>query len=100
MSTTTLEQLTRQLAEEVQASPGSIRRLATLDPDGGRLGDEIHLMFANITNPGAPERAEGIERYELVDLAELRRRVRMNEISDALTLAAIARAYCAGDLSP
>jgi ADP-ribose pyrophosphatase len=90
--------LTRQLAEEIQASPERMRHLGRLEPDGGRLGDAVHLLSATITAPGTPERAEAIERYDLVDLPELRRRVRSNEVTDALTLAAIAKAYCDGDL--
>lgn len=90
--------LERQLLEEIQAATVSYRQSGLLEPDGGKLGDTIQLFSVTINGLGPPERAEAIERVELVKLDELRRRVAANEVSDALTLAAIAKAYCTGEL--
>jgi ADP-ribose pyrophosphatase len=90
--------LKRQLFEEMQAVIANHRHSGLLEPDGGKLGDTIHLFSAAIKVLGEPERAEAIERLELVKVDELRRRVAENEITDALTLAAIAKLYCNGEL--
>lgn len=91
--------LRRQLREEIQASVRDLQLLGFIEPDGGKLGDTVHLCTARIDQPGEAERAEAIESYELIDLEELCRRVRANDITDAFTLAAIGKAYCAGLLS-
>ena len=88
--------LLRLLREEIQASAHDPRLLGLVDTDGGKLGDRVHLCTARVQQAGEPERAEAIEGYELMDLDELRGRVRANEITDAFTLAAIGKAYCAG----
>jgi ADP-ribose pyrophosphatase len=90
------ETLRRELAEEIQATVSGIRHMGSVDPDGGKLGDSVHLLAANLERTGAPEREEAIAAIELVDIEELRRRVRDNEITDAFTLAAIGKAMCAG----
>jgi ADP-ribose pyrophosphatase len=86
----------RQLKEEIQSPVRELSSLGFVDPDGGKLGDSVHICTARIDEIGNPERSEAIERYELINVDELFRRVRANEITDALTLAAIGKAYCAG----
>lgn len=90
--------LRRQLLEEIQAATISHRQAGMLEADGGRLGDAAHVFSAAVAQPGNPESAEAIERLELVSIDELRRRIAANEITDALTLAAIARFHCNGEL--
>jgi hypothetical protein len=68
-----------------------------LEPDGGKLGDSIHLLDATIDALGQPEAGEAIAETELVTISELRARVRSNDITDALTLAALAILLCRDD---
>lgn len=88
------ETLRREIAEEVQGSVAGVRCLGSVDPDGGKSGDSAQLVVASLKHVGAVERAEGIAAFELVDVDELRRRVRENEITDGFTLAAIGKAMC------
>jgi ADP-ribose pyrophosphatase len=89
--------LQRQLSEEIQAVATAYRHAGMLEPDGGKLGDSIHLLDATIDALGQPEAGEAIAETELVTISELRARVRSNEITDALTLAAVAKLLCSDD---
>jgi ADP-ribose pyrophosphatase len=91
--------LRRQLLEEIQAAPLEHRFVGLLEPDGGRSGDAVQVFCATIGSFGDPESGEAIKRLELIGVDELRRRIAANEITDALTLAAIAKCHCAGELT-
>src|SRR5262249_49415984 len=89
--------LERQLSEEIQAVARGYRHAGMLEPDGGKLGDSIHLFSAKLSTFGQSEANEAIEKAQLVTMSELRARVRSNELTDALTLAALAKVLCSNE---
>ncbi len=94
----------REIEEEVNGRVLSLTPLGVLHPDGGKLGDGVHLFHARLAaiNPSKPEDAaqrgpnEAIRAVRRVGTPELVRMVADGTISDAFTLSLFAKAVVAG----
>ncbi|MFI2640887.1 NUDIX hydrolase [Streptomyces sp. NPDC018610] len=90
------ENVTRELREEISASPTAVIALGDLHPDTGLLAHRVRLYAARVDGLGDPERGEGIRRIVTVTAAEAEEMVADGRISDGFTVAALYRARLAG----
>jgi ADP-ribose pyrophosphatase len=94
---TPVEDIRRELVEEIGVGPKRLEHLGEVHPDTGVHGAAVHLFYAEIGEPPrAADTDEGIDGVRLVTPAELGRLIRDGEISDGFTMAAYLRATLRG----
>ncbi|UFR01505.1 NUDIX hydrolase [Streptomyces sp. Go40/10] len=93
---TPTENVTRELREEIAATPETVIPLGELHPDTGLLAHKVLLYAACVDGIGAVERGEAIARAITVTPAEAEEMVADGRITDGFTVAALYRARLAG----
>ncbi|MFF8904716.1 NUDIX hydrolase [Streptomyces olivaceoviridis] len=93
---TPTENVTRELREEIAATPTEVIPLGELHPDTGLLGHKVSLYAARVDGFGAVERGEAIHRAVTVTPAEAEEMVADGRITDGFTVAVLYRARLAG----
>ncbi|WP_326797657.1 NUDIX hydrolase [Streptomyces sp. NBC_01808] len=93
------ENAAKEVAEEIGATARGIVPLGRLHPDTGLVGGHTELYAVHIDGYGEPGRPEGIRRVFSVLPAEAEDLVRTGRITDAFTIAVLARARLAGLLA-
>ncbi|MEW2282984.1 NUDIX hydrolase [Streptomyces sp. NPDC047841] len=93
---TPTENVTRELREEIAATPTEVVPLGELHPDTGLLGHKVSLYAARVDGIGSVERGEAIHRAVTVTPAEAEEMVADGRITDGFTVAALYRARLAG----
>ncbi|MET9449415.1 NUDIX hydrolase [Streptomyces cinerochromogenes] len=93
---TPTENVTRELREEIAATPATVIPLGELHPDTGLLSHKVFLYAACVDAIGAVERGEAIARAITVTPAEAEEMVADGRITDGFTIAALYRARLAG----
>jgi ADP-ribose pyrophosphatase len=86
----------RELGEELGAVATELIDLGTVHPDTGLLGHSVHLWAARVPHIGEPEHAEGIRRAVPLTAEAAEAMVLDGRITDAFTVAVLARARLAG----
>ncbi|MEO3851507.1 NUDIX hydrolase [Streptomyces sp. B8F3] len=90
------ESAAKEITEEIGATAREIVPLGRLHPDTGLVGGHTELYAVHIDGYGEPARGEGIRRVFSVLPAEAEDLVRTGRITDAFTIAVLARARLAG----
>ncbi|MFB0615730.1 NUDIX hydrolase [Streptomyces sp. AGS-58] len=90
------QNVTRELREEILATPTAVFPLGELHPDTGLLGHKVALYAARVDGVGEVERGEAIRRAITVTAAEAEEMVADGRITDGFTVAALYRARLAG----
>ncbi|MEV5148020.1 NUDIX hydrolase [Streptomyces sp. NPDC052727] len=93
---TPAQNVTRELREEIEATPTAVISLGELHPDTGLLAHKVLLYAACVDGIGAVERGEAIHRAITVTPAEAEEMVADGRITDGFTVAALYRARLAG----
>ncbi|MEO3842718.1 NUDIX hydrolase [Streptomyces sp. B22F1] len=93
------ENAAKEIAEEIGATVREIVPLGRLHPDTGLAGGHAELYAVHVDGYGEPGRGEGIRRTFSVPPAEAEDLVRTERITDAFTIAVLARARLAGLLA-
>ncbi|MFJ7150480.1 NUDIX hydrolase [Streptomyces sp. NPDC100445] len=92
------QNVTRELREEISATPTAVIPLGELHPDTGLLGHKVALYAARVEEFGEVERGEAIRRAITVTAAEAEEMVADGRITDGFTVAVLYRARLAGVL--
>ncbi|KMS91196.1 NUDIX hydrolase [Streptomyces flaveolus] len=95
---TPTENVTRELREEIAATPTAVIPLGELHPDTGLLAHKVSLYAACVDRIGPVEKGEAIHRAVTVTPAEAEEMVADGRITDGFTVAALYRARLAGVL--
>lgn len=93
------ENVTRELGEEIAATPTEVIALGDVHPDTGLLAHRVQLYAARVDGFGDPEKGEAIGRVVTVTPAEAEAMVADGRITDGFTVAALYRARLAGLLA-
>lgn len=91
-----IENVKKELREEINGEAGKILPLGTVHPDTGLCSNEVHLFYCELQSLGEANQNEGIEKVELVTLSRLESMIRKGEVTDGYTLAAYTRAKLTG----
>ncbi|MFI1973664.1 NUDIX hydrolase [Streptomyces wedmorensis] len=86
----------RELTEELGAEVDQLVALGIVHADSGLLAGYVALYAARIVRYGQVETAEGIRRAVPLTFTDAEELVRTGEVTDGLTIAALARARLAG----
>ncbi|WP_318200584.1 NUDIX hydrolase [Streptomyces sp. SCL15-4] len=93
---TPLENVTRELREEIAATPSELVPLGEVHPDTGLLAHKVSLYAARVDGFGELEKGEAIHRAIAVTPAEAEEMVADGRITDGFSIAALYRARLAG----
>lgn len=93
---TSEESVSRELEEEIGATPSCFLSLGQTYPNTGMSSERDELFFAEVGSYGHAETQEAIAEILPTPLPEFERMLRDNEITDGFTLAAYARAKLQG----
>lgn len=86
-----------ELREELGGGPTTLTRLGRITPDSGLLASEVHLYHAAWAEPQAvTEDPAEVQAIAWLRVADLRRAVAEQQVSDAFTLADVALADARG----
>lgn len=90
----------RELAEETGYAGGAWSYLGELRPQPALLSNRVHVYLAKGLRLAAEQRLDASEDIEvvLIEPCELRPRIAAGEITNAMTIAALALAHFAGHL--
>ena len=90
------QQAYRELSEETGSAADELISLGGIYPNTGSSADLVELFFARVHQIGEPQTAEGIADLELIKAADLAQMIAGEQITDAFTIAAWARASLRG----
>ncbi|WP_338697872.1 NUDIX hydrolase [Streptomyces sp. Q6] len=93
---TDAENAAKELHEEIGASVRELLPLGEVYPDSGMLGSRVLLFAAHVDGVGTLAAGEGIRSALTVPFAEAEAMVTDGRISDAFTIAVLARARWSG----
>jgi ADP-ribose pyrophosphatase len=93
---TSEESASRELEEEIGATPSRLVSLGQTYPNTGMTSECDELFYAEVESYGNAEAQEAIIEILPTSLPEFERMLRENEITDGFTLAAYARAKLKG----
>jgi 8-oxo-dGTP pyrophosphatase MutT (NUDIX family) len=89
----------REVLEETGWQPGPIRPLIAYHPSNGASDQTFHLFLAEgATHVGEPEDAHEAERIEWMPVARVRELLATGQISDGMSVTALATAFTFGHL--
>lgn len=86
----------RELEEEIGGRAVRLEELGPLVPDSGLLTSTVHLFWAEVSQFGETEAAEGIGEVVMLSAPELRSHIACGSVADSFTIAAFARAQWRG----
>jgi ADP-ribose pyrophosphatase len=97
---TPAQNVTRELREEIDATPTEVIPLGELHPDTGLLAHKVALYAARVNGVGEVEKGEAIHRAITVTPAEAEEMVADGRITDGFSIAALYRARLTGVFGP
>ncbi|MBL1084014.1 NUDIX hydrolase [Streptomyces actinomycinicus] len=97
---TPTENVTRELREEISATPTAVIPLGELHPDTGLLAHKVALYAVRVDGIGEVDKGEAIHRAITVTAAGAEEMVADGRITDGFTVAALYRARIAGLFGP
>ncbi|MES4890905.1 NUDIX hydrolase [Streptomyces sp. NPDC096012] len=97
---TPVENVTRELREEIAATPTEVIPLGEVHPDTGLLAHKVALYAARVDGVGEVEKGEAIHRAITVTPAEAEEMVADGRITDGFSIAALYRARLTGVFGP
>jgi ADP-ribose pyrophosphatase len=86
----------KEIAEETGLEIAELISLGTYHCNTGMEAEETRLFFARLASVGAPNKDEGIERFEWAIVSEMEGLIKSNIVTDGFTIAAFARARLYG----
>ena len=86
----------KEISEEVNGKIRQVISLGILHGNTGLEANNVHLYLAYLENTGEPQKSEGIEKMFWVSVNELENMIAQNQITDAFTISAYARAKIMG----
>ena len=90
------EAVRRELLEEIGADIVELIPLGDFTPGGASLSIHANLFAARIGGIGAPDRSDGIDEIQVIEVADVERLIGSSQIIDGFTLATFLRARLAG----
>lgn len=86
------ENARKELEEEIGGEASKLIPLGLYHSNTGMEAGSVHLFYAELSSIGEANLNEGIQSYKLIEVDELERMIRDEEITDGFTIAAYTRA--------